>query len=149
MSISKSKVNLIFTILLALLFTWLAVEATTFNERAKYFPLYISIIALIFVIVDLVLSSIRFSRKKEGALPFHPHLLSALMYMGWMLLLLWFIYLVGFKVGSSAFLAAFLFFVTRWQWWKVIMAVIIAFSCMYLFGDIYMNLHWPANLMGW
>lgn len=149
MSISKSKVSLVFTVLLTLLFIWFALEATTFSERARFFPLYISLIAILFVVIELVLTFTRFFSKKEEVSSFHPNLIEAIKYIGWIMLLLGLIYLVGFKVGASVFLGAFLYFVTGFKWWRVLVAVAITFTCLFLFGDYYMNLHWPRNLMNW
>ncbi|WP_096187176.1 tripartite tricarboxylate transporter TctB family protein [Evansella halocellulosilytica] len=149
MYISKSKVHIAFTALLTLLFLWFAMEATSFSDRARFFPLYISLIAIFFVVLELAVGIFRTVRKKADSDPFHPNLTEALTYILWILFLLILIYLVGFKVGSIVFLGAFLYFVTKLKWWKVLAAVLITFLCLYLFGDHYMNLHWPHNFMNW
>ncbi len=141
--------SLIFTTLLTLLFIWGAVEATTFTDKARFFPLYISIIATIFVITELMLTVTRLVKKESDSSSFHPNLMEALKYMGWMLFLLGAIYLVGFKVGAVVFLGAFLYFVTGLKLRKILVIVAVTFICMYIFGDYYMNLHWPGNLMNW
>lgn len=149
MNQSKQKVNFIFTLFLAITFIYCAIEAMKFSEKAQFFPLYISILAIILVLIELIMTSVSTFKRKYTSQPLHPHLKKVIFYLGLILLLLGLIRIIGFKIGSTIFVTFFLWLLADFKWVKAIVAGIIVFLCLEFFGDYYMNLYWPQNLMGW
>ncbi|ARK29763.1 tripartite tricarboxylate transporter TctB family protein [Halalkalibacter krulwichiae] len=148
MGLTRSKINVIFLGFMLVVFIWAFIEARQFAEAARFFPLYISAVGIILLSLELAITFIRLKKQAtpDGTL-FHPNLKLALKYMGWVGAFLLCIYIIGFKVASALFLLTFLKIESNFTWFRTVLSVALVVLFLIVFGDWYLNLNWPKNLL--
>ena len=142
---NKAIAQLGFTILLFFLFIYSAIEATSFKQLAKYFPLYISIIAAILLLIEIIRQIIKLKENKEKGEQFHPNLKGAFKYTLYLIVYVLLVYLIGFVLASIIYVFVFLYFIAKMRLISSIITVAVLVGLMIMFGDA-MNLYWPKSL---
>lgn len=144
---NKEKVSLVFSVFVFLLFCWVAIEALSFRELARFFPFYISIIGAILMFIDIIVTVVKMMKNRERSNePLHENLPVAFKYLIIIVSYLVLIYLVGIFVGTAIYLFAFLYFETRLGLLKTTISVALVVAGIMVFGDV-MNLYWPKSLL--
>jgi hypothetical protein len=149
---SKDKLSLIFSSAIFLVFSWMAWEAHSFKELARFFPQYIAIGAAILSLIDIFLKIRKLLKDKQENAPLHENLAAVVKYILWIISYLIMIYLVGLVLATSIFLAVFLMVEAKLGLIKTGISVGIVIIVIMVFGDV-MKLYWPRNLLagflGW
>lgn len=142
---SKRLANIIFPFLMLALFSYTAWGATSFKSKASYFPLYISILGIICMIIELIRQFILL-RKETSDEPLHPNIVAVLQYTCILVLYVILVYIFGLILATIAYIFAFLLFISKMKWWRAIISVAILIFLIISFGNI-MNLYWPKSLL--
>lgn len=147
MRFNQMKISLVFSILLLFIFCWTAYEALQFAELARYFPLYVSVLGITLVVIELISSIVKNIKNPGNKTEFHPQLKEAFKYILWIVSFLLLIYIVGFKIATAIFLLSFLILESKFKLVKALLSVAAVIFFLIIFGDYYMNLNWPDNLL--
>jgi len=148
----RYKYRIGFVSALLLLFTWAAWQARDFAELAQFFPLYISVGAVILLIIQLVME-IRASIAAPSAggeddgleAQMLERIPAALKYLGWFFGYILLIYFIGLMAATALFLLGFLLMEARMRLLPALVGVVITVLAINLFGDV-MKLYWPRAL---
>ncbi|MBU8906000.1 tripartite tricarboxylate transporter TctB family protein [Desertibacillus haloalkaliphilus] len=140
----KKHASLLFLGLLFLLFVWMAVQATSFQTQASYFPLYIALLASVLTIVATIRQIVQM-RKEDNQEPFHENMSNVIKYTAWLIGYLILIYLVGLVLASIVYLFTFLLYEARLTIVKSILSTGVATVVVILISR-FMELEWPSSL---
>lgn len=147
MRCNQAKISLIFSFLLLMIFCWTTYEALQFAELARYFPLYVSVVGIILVLIELISSILKNKKLQNDKTEFHPQLQRAFKYILWIVSFLLVIFIAGFKIATVIFLLTFLTLESGFKLTKAVIAVVAVMFFLIVFGDYYMSLNWPKNLL--
>jgi hypothetical protein len=144
----KEKVSLIFSTLLFLMFSWMAWEAISFKQLARYFPLYIAIGGAILTLIDIFKKIIKLRKQRqESKEPLHENLAEVIKYILWFVGYLVVIYVAGLVLATAIFLAAFLLIEAKLSFIKIGISVGSVLIAIMVFDSV-MKLYWPRSLLG-
>src|SRR5690625_2805108 len=140
--------ELLYTLFMLGIFTYTAIGATEFKKNAMYFPLYISILAIILLVIDLIRQFRRFKKPLEKDEPeyLHPDTMGVFKYSLVLAFYAVLIYLIGFLLASIIYLFGFLYFIARMRLMYTIITVTVVVVFIVSFGNT-MNLVWPKSLI--
>ncbi len=129
-------------------FIFAAIEATQFKELASYFPLYLSLVAIVLMVIEIIRQVINLKKgnEEERAELLHPHIGAALIYSGILILYAVMVYVIGMVLASVIYVFAFLYFIAKTKLWKAILITAILIGAVIGFADL-MNLYWPKSLI--
>lgn len=144
----KQLYSIIFSVFMLLVFCWMAWQALDFHELARYFPLYLSLVAVVLSLLSIFLQVKKYlahrHKSNEANSEFNPEVFK---YIGWIIGYVFLIFLLGFVIGTAVFLAAFLLFETKQSLIKTALSVTITIGMILLFGSL-MKLYWPTGVLG-
>jgi len=131
-----------------LFFIYTAIEATTFRELASYFPLYLSILAIVMMTIEIIrqIISIKKGKEEEKGEVMHPNIGAALKYMGIIILYAVLVYIIGMVIATAIYVFAFLLLIAKMKWWKAALITGILIAAIVTFANV-MNLYWPKSLI--
>lgn len=135
-----------FTILMFILFVYSAIEATSFKKLAKYFPLYISIIAAIILFIEIVKQGIQLKKNVKKGEVLHPNLRGAIKYGLILTVYIAMVYLIGLILASAIYVFLFLYFIAEMKLIQSLIAITVLTVLLITFGNV-MNLYWPKSLL--
>lgn len=145
---AKAKYSIYFSLFLTVIFTLAVIDAMTFAKLARFFPLYIAIIAVFFSLLDLIFNIRNYiNLKKVKQKEDEEEVDGVGKYILWIVGYIVGIYLLGFIIATLIFLIIFLFFETKFGVIKTALGVGITLAIILSFGNI-MNLYWPKGLLG-
>lgn len=142
---NKAIAQLVFTILMLSFFIYAAVEATSFKQLAKYFPFYVSIIAAVLLLIEIVRQVIQLNKNKAKEELFHPNIKGAIKYTLFLIVYILLVYLIGIVLATIIYVFCFLYFIAKMRLVRSVITVVILTIIIVAFGDI-MKLFWPESL---
>ena len=142
---NKAIVQLTFTTFLFFFFIYTAVEATSFKQTAKYFPLYISIVAIVILLIEIIRQVIKLRETKQKGEQFHPNMKGAMKYILFLIVYAVLVYLIGIVLASAIYVFVFLYYIAKMRLINTIITVGILVALLMTFEDV-MNLYWPTSV---
>lgn len=147
---SKEMKSILFTGSLFIMFCIMALEANTFADKAKFFPLFVALGAVFIALVSITLQTIQLikSRKsnenkdEEEAGETGEMIKYVLWIIGYVAL----IYIIGFMPATILFLLAFLLVESKFRIITTIPLIVLVVGVLVVFSNI-MNLYWPTGLL--
>lgn len=154
---TKQAYSLLFSVGLLLLFSYAAWEATNFNELARFFPLYISLAAVLLTFILVLQSMVAFMKARkvqqrsagkagQEKQEQQEEKESVLRYMLWFIGYVAIIYVFGFMAATILFLFAFLRIETKYNLTKTVISIAIVYGLIQLFSSV-MTLYWPEGVI--
>ena len=155
------NVRVVFSVIMLLIFWYGFYGAFEFGFLAKIFPLYISLLCLILGLVDLAME-IRHSRRGTQVLGMGLSDLESnwnmpmtlvtsrfRLFMGMLVLLYAAIWVVGYPISITFFLALFYRFHAKTTWLAAVVAGLVGFGFISLISKL-MVIDWPSGIIqGW
>lgn len=142
---NKAAAQFTFTIIMFLFFIYTLIEAASFKKLAKYFPFYISIIALVMLAIEIIRQIINFKKSSESGEVMHPNIKGVIKYTFYLIIYVGLVYLIGIVLASLIYVFVFLYFIAQMKWWQASLTVVILLVFIVQLGK-FMNLHWPKSL---
>ncbi len=147
-----NKYQIGFVVALLGLFSWASWEAMGFSQLARFFPLYVSIAAIILSVIQLIIE-VRLGIIKQSSdaeidgreATLVKRLPETIKYLGWFFGYFVLIYLIGIMAATVVFLFSFLLLEAKMRWFHIVIGVMSTVFIINLFGST-MNLHWPKSL---
>lgn len=144
--------RLVFLLLMAGAFAWIAWEAHGFPRLARIFPYTIAVAALTLCLAEVARVLYSWWRGKAppdaadspGLVKQLPAALPYLLWIGGYYLA---IAMFGFIIASALFVFAFVTIVGKLRWPYAMVGTALLLAGMLLMGDV-MNLYWPQGLLG-
>jgi flagellar biosynthesis protein FliP len=149
--VTREKYSLIFSCFLFVLFSGAAWQAYHFVELARFFPFYISIVAAIVSLGEMLLIIRKIKKRKgeaENSLEDSKQSGSVVKYMIWIVAYIVIIIVLGFLPATVLFLFAFLYFETKFSLVKSLLSVAITMTVITIIANI-MTLYWPKGIVHW
>ena len=147
---TKPKLSIAFSTAILLVLIWMAWEAANFQELASYFPLYISLFAIVLVSIDLI-KQIRnlvvSDSDGENSEINRKEALAVVKYILWFFGYFILIITIGFLVGTTVFLLLFLILETKFKIVKAVITTAITLAVILALGEI-MGLRWIVGIFG-
>lgn len=155
---TKSKLSILFSVILLLLFSCMAWTATGYQPLASYFPLYLSIIGSMLAIINIVVeyrkqyaSNTKESEEEQQDsmafdLPVTHKFKAAAINFLWVMVFFALIFLFGFMLAAAIFLIAFFKTRTDYNWFKIGLSVVLTIGVLVLLGDT-MGLKFPEGMV--
>jgi flagellar biosynthesis protein FlhB len=157
---TKSKLSLIFSAVLFILFCSMAWTASGFQALASYFPLSLSVIGIFLTLGNMIAESRKLLQHHTQAtqeedqqndaawdIPVTQSFKIAAFNFLWVLCFFAFIFLFGFLIATAIFLMSFLKKRTDFNWTKIALAVFLTIGLLTVLGDA-MDLRFPAGIIG-
>lgn len=148
---NNQRYVLLFSIGLFLFFGWMAWEAASFTEKARYFPYYISITATVLTFFNVLINirvllkqkaqAAEVIREQEDEEISEP----VLRYILWVVGFIVVIILIGFLPATVLFLLTFLYIETGYGILKAFVGTAAALTFILLFSS-YMTIYWPSGI---
>ena len=142
---NKAVVQLIFSFLMLFLFIYMAIEANSFKDLARLFPLYISIAAAFILFIDIIRQLIKIKDIKKKDELFHPNIKGALKYIFYLIIYIVLVYFVGLEIASAIYVFAFLYLVAKMKLLNTIITTVILVVSIIVFANA-MDLYWPSSV---
>src|SRR5690625_2251090 len=142
---SKRLAHLMFTIFILLFFVYTATAALSFKKQASYFPLYISMLGILAMVIELVRQFIAWRKNSDKEL-FHNNFMAVIKFSLVIILYAGIVYVIGLIPATILYLFLFLFFISRMRWWTALLSVAILVVLIITFADV-MNLYWHKSLI--
>lgn len=146
----KQKLSIIFASFLFLVFCYTTWESIGFADRARFFPLYISVAAAIITLLHIIISVVKLRKGHKEQFESDQEASeddeSVIKYIVWVIGYIAVIYLIGFLPATVIFLAAFLLVVTKFSIIKTVISMVVTLGLILTFGSV-MNLYWHEGLI--
>lgn len=145
---TKTTLSIAFSIGLFFVLIWMAWEAASFQQLASYFPLYISLFAIVLIVIDTITQIRKAKKKKDGEEDKINKNMTAsvIKYILWFTGYLVIMLLIGFLMGTSIFLILFLMLETKYKIIKTIIITALTIMIIIILGYV-MGLEWPAGII--
>lgn len=152
----RHRDQLLFLVLVAALFGWVAIHAQGFHRTARIFPQVVAIAMLVLALIELVSYGLGAWREaRHGVGPKGPveedgpSLWDGMRQVGpyivWILAYFLGIYLVGFVVASGVFVALSLMTMGRMRWYAAIGSTAVLIAGLLVLANA-LTLQWPAGI---
>lgn len=141
----KNVAQLIFTILMLLLFMYTAFEAISFKKQASYFPLYISLLGILGMLIEIIRQLIVMRKESDNEL-LHPNFKAVIKYTIILVAYVVLVYVFGLIIATAGFLVLFLYYIAKMKLWRAAISVAILIVLVISFANL-MNLYWPKSLI--
>ena len=120
----------------------------SFPESARRFPLVVSVISALFVVIQLV--KVWLKKDSSDASENPKTVLSQgrkiIPYIIWILGFYLVIFLVGFVIASGIFVFSFLLTQAKLRWYMALLATVLVVAAILFLGDL-LSLKWPLGII--
>lgn len=145
-TMNKAVVQLVFTLLVFLVFVYAAYEAQNFKRLARYFPYYVSIISAGLIFIELIRQIIFFKKEYNKGELLHEDMRGVFKYTFLLTLYILLAYIIGIIPASFVYVTLFLILIAKMKPWKALLLVIILLTLLIIFARV-MVLYWPKSLI--
>lgn len=154
--VSKT-VKLSFDALVVVIFTYAALEATTFTPGGRWLPLFVATAGAVLAVVNIVLDAIGAFRKRSADSPeareeqareqiFEEDVRSALYWLVWLIAFAIMVIVVGIMIAAPIWLGVFLRTQAKVSWIFTGLSVVGIVAFLYIFST-YLPLVLPPGLL--
>ena len=143
---SKSAYSMLFSVCILFLFSWTAWQAAGFKKLASYFPLYISLIAIVLAVIQVIIEIRKYKANTAHEEQEQSGFGNVIQYIAWFVGYSVVIFILGFIIATGVFLVLFLKLETKYSWLKTALSTAVTIILLLLFGEL-MNLYWPTGLL--
>ncbi|MET3699861.1 tripartite tricarboxylate transporter TctB family protein [Bacillus oleivorans] len=142
--------SLIFSVFLFLLFSYGALESSSFSKLAKFFPLYIAIAGVVLTLILVIVNIVKVVKEKEKKADQSGDQTgekegSNLKYMLWIIGYVFLIWLIGFLAATTLFLILFLHIESKFKTLYIALSLVLTHGVIFVFSNA-INLYWPAGI---